>query len=63
MRVNGEECPDFAGTVADFLARRGVPARGVAVALNGAIVSRSQWGVTVIPEGAEIEIVTAAAGG
>lgn len=63
MKINGEESTDFSGTVAELLAHRRVPTRGVAVAVNGEIVPRSEWDMTVVPEGADIEIVTAAAGG
>ncbi len=37
--------------------------RGVAVARNGEVVSKSAWETTVVGEGDRIEIVTAAAGG
>lgn len=36
---------------------------GVAVALNGAVVSRSLWAETVLSAGDDIEVVTAAQGG
>ena len=63
MKINGEVSTDFSGTVAGLLAYRRVSTRGVAVAVNGEIVPRSEWDKTVVPEGADIEIVTAAAGG
>jgi sulfur carrier protein len=37
--------------------------RGVAVALDGAVVPRAQLGETVLHEGARVEIVTAVQGG
>ncbi|MGC8463952.1 MAG: sulfur carrier protein ThiS [Acidimicrobiales bacterium] len=37
--------------------------RGVAVAVNGTVVPRSQWDATVLNPGDRVEIVTAAAGG
>ena len=37
--------------------------KGIAVALNGEVVSRSLWGSTSCQAGDVIEIVTAAAGG
>ena len=36
---------------------------GVAVALNGAVISRSLWAQTVLTAGDDIEVVTAAQGG
>ncbi len=37
--------------------------RGIAVALNGSVVPRSQHGSTELSEGARVEIVTAVQGG
>ncbi|HET9101971.1 MAG TPA: sulfur carrier protein ThiS [Solirubrobacteraceae bacterium] len=64
--VNGEarELPDDA-TVAGVLAALDVApgARGVAVALDGEVVSRSAWAQTPVREGALIEVVSAIQGG
>jgi sulfur carrier protein len=38
-------------------------ARGVAVALDGAVLPRRQWGDTALAEGQRVEILTAAQGG
>ncbi len=38
-------------------------ARGVAVALNGEVVSRGRWPETELPDGARIEVVAAIRGG
>jgi sulfur carrier protein len=38
-------------------------ARGVAVALDGAVLPRRQWGETVLADGQRVEILTAAQGG
>jgi sulfur carrier protein len=38
-------------------------ARGVAVALDGDVVPRSEWGQTRLGEGARVEIVAAVQGG
>ena len=64
IEVNGQAEPLPAGTVADLLAQRGVSAeRGVAVALNGAVVRRTQWAETQLRAGDAIEIVHAKQGG
>jgi sulfur carrier protein len=60
---NGEEIGEFDGTVADLLADRGVRPVGVAVAVDGEIVPRSQWIVTSLRPTSAVEVVTAAAGG
>jgi sulfur carrier protein len=49
--------------VVELLAEMGVEPRGVAVALNGEVVRRSQWEVTQIHPSDRVEIVTAVAGG
>jgi sulfur carrier protein len=63
IRVNGVDDPFLGETVADILVRRGIEPRGIAVALDGEVVRRSEWASTSIPDGASVEIVTAAAGG
>jgi sulfur carrier protein len=64
IQVNGEErvFPD-GSTVAELLTQLGVPAAGVAVALNGAVVPRADHGATVVPDGAVVEVLTAVQGG
>lgn len=55
---------DLAGlTVRGVLTELSMSDRGVAVAVNGDVVSRSQWDATTIADGAIIEVVTAVAGG
>jgi len=63
IKINGDLEEFTRGTVAQLLQRRGIDGRGIAVALNGDVVPRSQWDHVVIDDGATIEIVTAAAGG
>jgi sulfur carrier protein len=63
IRVNGADDDFLAETVDALLARRGIESRGVAVALDGEIVRRSEWPSTLVPDGSSIEIVTAVAGG
>ena len=64
--VNGEDRRLSPGaTVASVLALLDVApgARGVAVALNGEVISRSRWDETAIADGARIEVVAAIQGG
>ena len=60
----GRELPDGA-TVARVLAllEVGPQARGVAVAVDGEVVSRSAWAQTPVRDGALIEVVSAIQGG
>ena len=64
VTVNGQPCdlPDGA-TLADVLHRIGAPSRGVAVALDGAVVPRARWAGTALSAGASVDVVTAVQGG
>lgn len=53
---------DEATTVAALLASLGYPDRGVAVALDDAVLPRSSW-ATTLSDGARLEVVTAVQGG
>ncbi len=62
--VNGVAHPEAVGTTVDALVGDWCPSpRGVAVAVDGTVVPRSEWASTVIGPGSAVEIVTAAAGG
>jgi sulfur carrier protein len=65
IRVNGETEPLAAATLAALLAEKAVDTeqKGVAVALNGAVVPRAAWPATVLKPGDSIEIVRARQGG
>jgi sulfur carrier protein len=56
---------DNARTVASVLELLDLPpdARGVAVAVDGEVVPRAGWHTVAIPEGARVEVLTAAQGG
>jgi sulfur carrier protein len=65
IRVNGQDVLLSAATVADFLTQQVVDVgqRGIAIALNSSVVTRSAWGVTALKPGDTIEIVRAMQGG
>ncbi|MFC4854334.1 sulfur carrier protein ThiS [Actinophytocola glycyrrhizae] len=64
VRVNGteREVPDGA-TVTELLAALGVPAKGVAVAVDGHVVARTEHDTKVVPDDADVEVLTAVQGG
>jgi sulfur carrier protein len=64
IQVNGtvREVPDGA-TVTTMLGALGVPSRGVAVAVDGVVVAKTDHDRTVLPDGAEVEVLTAVQGG
>jgi sulfur carrier protein len=64
VRVNGteREVPDGA-TVTEMLAALDVPAKGVAVAVDRQVVARTEHDTKVVPDGADVEVLTAVQGG
>jgi len=66
IELNGEprELPSDA-TLADAVRASGADgeARGVAVALDGEVVSRAEWGSTTLAEGCSVEVLAAIQGG
>jgi sulfur carrier protein len=64
IRINGEDEALTAATVAELVTHRiALEARGVAVALNGAVVPRARWTETALSAGDRVEIVHARQGG
>ncbi len=66
VELNGERIALADGaSVADVVARAGAheEGRGVAVALDGAVVPRSAWARTELREGQRVEVVQAVQGG
>jgi sulfur carrier protein len=47
----------------ELLVLLGVPERGIAVAVNGQLVSRNDWPTTALADGAQVEVLTAVQGG
>jgi sulfur carrier protein len=62
--VNGQpvELTDGATTAVAVQVLTSAP-RGVAVAVNGAVVRRSEWGSTPLADGDQVEVLTAVQGG
>lgn len=65
IRVNGESEPLIATTIEILLAQKALDTgqRGIAVALNGAVVPRTAWPDTPLKSGDSVEIVRARQGG
>jgi sulfur carrier protein len=65
IRINGADEPLLAGTLAALLEEKAVDVaqRGIAVALNGAVVPRAAWPQTPLKAGDNVEIVRARQGG
>ena len=64
IHVNGEAVDlDASSTLGSVVDARVSDRRGVAAAVNGAVVPRSAWDSTELHEGARVEIVGAVQGG
>jgi sulfur carrier protein len=63
--VNGEPRERTGATVAELLADLGVEtsARGVAVAVDGEVIPRAEWGERRVNEGERVEALSAMQGG
>ena len=62
ITLNGEAATTAAATVEELVAEVGAPADGTAVAIDGEVVPRSQWG-RKLHDGAVADILTAVQGG
>jgi sulfur carrier protein len=63
VRVNADDLEvDDQMTVAALLQSLGYPDRGIAVAVDQAVIPRSAW-ATTLSDGAKVEVVTAVQGG
>jgi sulfur carrier protein len=64
IKLNGKwtEFPDDA-TVADVLDAAGGQRPGIAVAVDGVVVRRSDWPTATVPKGAALDVLTAVQGG
>lgn len=65
IQVNGADRALDADTVAGLVASLGIApdARGVAVAVNGAVVPRAGWAAAPLAAGDRIEVIRAMQGG
>ena len=50
-------------SLAELLAREGIPAEGVAVAVNNRVIPRGEWAATPVEEGMKITVIRAVCGG
>jgi sulfur carrier protein len=66
IRLNGSDSDVPAGETVEGVLRRlelSPDARGVAVAVDGEVVPRTQWRSFALPEHASVEVLTAMQGG
>ena len=65
IQVNGEATPVGAVTLAELVQDQSLPAqgKGIAVALNDAVVPRAKWPATALKAGDRVEIMRPIVGG
>ena len=63
ITLNGKPRETAAQTLEQLAREENAPARGVAIALEGAVVPRAAWPETPIKTGDRIEIIRAVQGG
>jgi thiamine biosynthesis protein ThiS len=63
IRVNGIERSESFDSVATLMSLMAIEPKGVAVAVNGEVIRRSEWLSTSLQDGDVVEIVNAVAGG
>ncbi len=65
LLLNGQPVEIASVDIAALLAERGIDAsqHGIAVAVNGRIVTRARWAESPLAEGDEVEVITAMQGG
>ena len=64
--LNGDPCELRDGArLPEAIARSGAPddSRGVAVAVDGEVIPRGEWGLTRLADGARVEVLQAVQGG
>lgn len=64
LTLNGESAELSGEGLADVLKKLGVDEpRGVAIAVDGEVVPKSEWDAVVLKEGQSVEVVRAVQGG
>lgn len=61
--VNNKEVGTEAANLQQLIEQLGLPAQGIAAAVDNKMVSRTQWASHALHEGAHITIIKAACGG
>ena len=63
IRINSKETETGAATLMELAREMGLPAKGVAMAVNNRMVPRGEWSATSISGGEDIVIIKAVCGG
>ena len=63
IKINNQETETRATHVHGLAMELGLPERGVALAVNNAVVPRDAWADTALAEGDDVTVIKAAFGG
>lgn len=63
IHINNKETETKAMTLEELAMELSLPQRGVAMALNGQMIQRAEWGGTALKESVQVLIIKAACGG
>ena len=63
ISINNKQHQTQATTLSELASQLQLPLKGVAIAIDNQLKSRSSWGDTILQEGACITIIKAACGG
>lgn len=61
--VNNKEVQTQATHLSQLIEQLGLPAQGVAAAVDNKMIPRTQWGDYALAEGAHVTVIKAACGG
>lgn len=61
--LNNKELQTEAQNIVELVEQLGLPLQGVAVAVAGKIVKRTEWAATDLTEGCQVTVIKAACGG
>lgn len=61
--LNNKELQTEAQSIVELVEQLGLPLQGVAVAVAGKIVKRTDWAATPLSEGCQVTVIKAACGG
>ena len=63
IKINGKQTATSAADISQLVAELSLPAQGVAIAVSGKMIPRTDWEATALEEGADLFIIKAACGG
>lgn len=63
IKINGKQTATLAANLGQLVEELSLPSQGVAIAISGKMIPRTDWEATPLEEGADLFIIKAACGG